>query len=300
MGRRCRLGRRHAPHDVLASERRHDHGPEPHLRRRSRDANGHSQVTDTGGPDPPVRRHSPSPSATSRRRSADSGAAHVNEGSPYSLTLGSVTDPGTDTVSSYIVHWGDGNTDTYATDGAKTHTYDEGRDARPITVDLVDEDGTFLAAGTTSVIVDNVAPTTTFLSGDTTVDEFDVTVHTYVFSIFDPGADTIIGTGTSCGVGGTPDGSVTSTNTSVTFSCKFLNGPANPQLQANATDSDVGTGPFTFQTVHVNNVAPVATNDTGTTERGIRTSSPPPRASSGTTAMSPPIYCRSRRSTAPL
>ena len=194
------------------------------------------------------------------------GAAHVNEGSPYSLTLGSVTDPGADTVSSYIVHWGDSNTDTYATNvGAKTHTYADGPATRTITVDLVDEDGTFLAAGTTSVIVDNVAPTTTFLSGDTTVDESDVTVHTYVFSIFDPGADTIIGTGTSCGVGGTPDGSVTSTNTSVTFSCKFLNGPADPQLQANATDSDVGTGPFTFQTVHVNNVAPAATNDTGTT-----------------------------------
>ena len=38
-----------------------------------------------------------------------SGAANVNEGSSYSLTLGSVTDPGTDTVISYIVHWGDGS-----------------------------------------------------------------------------------------------------------------------------------------------------------------------------------------------
>ena len=28
-----------------------------------------------------------------------SGAASVNEGAPYSLTLGSVTDPGSDTVS---------------------------------------------------------------------------------------------------------------------------------------------------------------------------------------------------------
>ena len=40
---------------------------------------------------------------------AISGDANVNEGSAYSLTLGAVTDPGTDTVSSYVVHWGDGN-----------------------------------------------------------------------------------------------------------------------------------------------------------------------------------------------
>ena len=75
---------------------------------------------------------------------AISGAASVNEGSPYSLTLGAVTDPGTDTVTSYIVHWGDGSTDTYASNGVKTHTYADGPNTTAITVDLVDEDGTFL------------------------------------------------------------------------------------------------------------------------------------------------------------
>ena len=48
---------------------------------------------------------------------AISGAANVNEGSSYSLTLGAVTDPGTDTVTSYVVHWGDGSSSTYSTDG---------------------------------------------------------------------------------------------------------------------------------------------------------------------------------------
>ena len=57
---------------------------------------------------------------------AISGAASVNEGSSYSLTLGAVTDPGTDTVTSYIVHWGDGSSDTYSTAGDKTHTYADG------------------------------------------------------------------------------------------------------------------------------------------------------------------------------
>ena len=76
---------------------------------------------------------------------AISGAANVNEGSAYSLTLGAVTDPGTDTVSSYVVHWGDGNTDTYALerrqDATPTPTAPNNHN---ITVDLVDEDGTFL------------------------------------------------------------------------------------------------------------------------------------------------------------
>ncbi len=70
----------------------------------------------------------------------------MNEGSVYTLNLGAVTDPGTDTVTSYVVHWGDGATSTYATAGDKTHTYADGANNRAITVDLVDEDGTFLDA----------------------------------------------------------------------------------------------------------------------------------------------------------
>ena len=90
---------------------------------------------------------------------AISGAGSVNEGSVYTLTLGAVTDPGTDTVTSYVVHWGDGSDDTYSSNGAKTHTYADGPASRSITVDLVDEDGTFLdRANAKSVTVDNVAP----------------------------------------------------------------------------------------------------------------------------------------------
>ena len=97
---------------------------------------------------------------------AISGAANVNEGSAYSLTLGAVTDPGADTVTSYVVHWGDGNSDTYGTNGAKTHTYADGPADHAITVDLVDEDGTFLdRANALSVHVNNVAPTVTLSNG---------------------------------------------------------------------------------------------------------------------------------------
>src|SRR5262249_30567287 len=71
---------------------------------------------------------------------AISSAASVNEGAAYTLTLGAVTDPGTDSVTQYIVHWGDGSSDTYTTAGAKTHAYADGPATRAITVDLVDED----------------------------------------------------------------------------------------------------------------------------------------------------------------
>src|SRR6185312_12473092 len=89
---------------------------------------------------------------------AISGNTSVNEGSPYSLNLGAVSDPGTDTVSSYTVHWGDGSSDTYSSNGPKAHTYADGPNDYPITVDLVDEDGTYLdRANAFSVHVSNVA-----------------------------------------------------------------------------------------------------------------------------------------------
>jgi hypothetical protein len=75
------------------------------------------------------------------------GSASVDEGTEYTLTLGAVTDPGADTVSSYIVDWGDGSAaETFATGGAVTHTYADGVSSPTITVDLVDGDGTHVDA----------------------------------------------------------------------------------------------------------------------------------------------------------
>src|SRR5207247_209215 len=102
---------------------------------------------------------------------AISGAANVDEGSLYTLTLGAVTDPGQDTVSSWIVHWGDGSSDTYGSNGDKTHAYADGPSDHDVTVDLIDEDGTFLdQANAHSVHVSNVAPTIA-ISGAANVDE---------------------------------------------------------------------------------------------------------------------------------
>ena len=121
---------------------------------------------------------------------AISGAANVSEGSPYSLTLGAVTDPGTDTVTNYVVHWGDGFSDTFSSNGGKTHTYLDGPNSYAITVDLIDEDGTYLdRANDLSVTVDNVEPTIV-ISGAANVDEGSAYSLT-LGAVTDPGTDTV-------------------------------------------------------------------------------------------------------------
>ncbi len=118
-----------------------------------------------------------------------SGAAEVDEGSTYTLTLGAVTDPGTDTVSQYIVHWGDGTSDTYATAGDVTHVYADGDATPTITVDLVDEDGTYEDVAALSITVNNVAPTVD-LAGDPDVD-LGSPYTLNLSNLVDPGDDTV-------------------------------------------------------------------------------------------------------------
>ena len=117
----------------------------------------------------------------------------MDEGSAYSLTLGAVTDPGTDTVNTWVVHWGDGNTDSYGTNGVKTHTYADGPNTYNITVDLTDEDGTYLdRANALSVTVDNVPPTATF-SASSPIDEGSSSTLSFTAASDPSAADTIAG-----------------------------------------------------------------------------------------------------------
>jgi len=70
------------------------------------------------------------------------GGSEVYAKSPYRLSIDSVNDPGTDIWNQITVHWGDGETDTYSSLGDKQHTYvDDGN--YEVTIDIVDEDGTF-------------------------------------------------------------------------------------------------------------------------------------------------------------
>ena len=83
-----------------------------------------------------------------------SGATSVDEGSPYTLNLGAITDPGIDTVSSFSIDWGDGSIESFTGNPAstsKTHVYSDGPNAYQIRVSLTDEDGTY-NSGTTQTI----------------------------------------------------------------------------------------------------------------------------------------------------
>ncbi|MBL8396670.1 MAG: hypothetical protein JNL84_00795, partial [Candidatus Accumulibacter sp.] len=122
------------------------------------------------------------------------GAGSVNEGSVYSVNL-TRFDPGSDTATQYTVHWGDGTADTVLTAaqlaaqaGNVTHTYGDGNASRTITVDVVDEDGTWLVAGSHNVFVGNVAPTASLTGADTINEGSVYTLN--VGPISDPGSDT--------------------------------------------------------------------------------------------------------------
>jgi hypothetical protein len=186
-----------------------------------------------------------------------SGTSPINEGSSYSLTLGAVTDPGTDTVTDYVVHWGDGSSDTYNSNGAKTHTYLDGPNTYAITVDLVDEDGTHTdRANDLSVLVNNVAPTVS-LNGSTSPTEG--TPFTYSFSVSDPGTDTFSVVTQSCGSGALSDATFDNVTKAGSFKCTFPDGPADSTVSVQVKDSDDAASNTANVDVKVQNVAPTVT-----------------------------------------
>ena len=119
------------------------------------------------------------------------GSPQVDEGSLYTLTLGAVTDPGPDTVTQYLVNWGDGVVEPFSTAGAKTHTYadDGAQPTKTISVSLVDEDGTHAAAGTRAVAVRNVGPSDIAVTGANLTGSGSSAIFTGSASFADPGAD---------------------------------------------------------------------------------------------------------------
>ncbi|MDO8895055.1 Ig-like domain-containing protein [Nitrosomonas sp.] len=94
-----------------------------------------------------------------------SGASNVNEGVAYTLNLGAITDPGADTVTSYVVNWGDGSSDSYSAAGDVLHTYAADGNYT-ISTDLIDEDGTHTNAGSLAVLVNDVIPSEKVRIGD--------------------------------------------------------------------------------------------------------------------------------------
>src|SRR5205823_1052591 len=108
-----------------------------------------------------------------------------------------------------------------------------------VTAQATDSDGDPGNVATQAVTVHNVAPTVAFTGAPASANEGQT--KTYTYSISDPGQDTVQSVATSCGVGGTKSAD-THTNSSGSFSCTFPDGPANPTVSAQATDSDGDAG----------------------------------------------------------
>jgi PKD repeat protein len=83
-------------------------------------------------------------------------SATAEEAAPFTLDL-ALSDPGKDTAS-LLVDWGDGDSQTYTSDGRKEHVYRDGGNQYTIRVSAADEDGTYPNLYTATVDVLNAPP----------------------------------------------------------------------------------------------------------------------------------------------
>jgi PKD repeat protein len=90
------------------------------------------------------------------------GANSVTEGTPYTLTLGELIDPGSELgvipVQEYRVNWGDGNVEIVSTATDVQHTFVDGQFTNLIRVDVVTASGTFVDVARLEVQIVNAAP----------------------------------------------------------------------------------------------------------------------------------------------
>ena len=193
----------------------------------------------------------------------DAGADDtINEGDTF-VGGGSFSDPGADTWTA-TVDYGDGSGSQLLAlnpDGSfsLSHTYADNLTADApytVTVTVTDDDGG-VGSDTVAVSVLNVPPTVT-LSGPASVTESS-TAYQYGFLVTDPGADgfSLTEADISCGSGGAlVAGSLSTVAGGGTFDCRFLDGPASPQLSISVVDDD-GATDSDLLPVSVANVAPI-------------------------------------------
>jgi hypothetical protein len=143
-------------------------------------------------------------------------------------------------------------------------TFLDSTTAHAVSVRLVDAQGG-VGTDSTMVTVKNVPPMVTFAtSNDTTVSE-GTTVHTYNYTLSDPGQDVIASVATDCGDHGAKVARSDSHTDAVgSFQCTFPDGPANSTVTAQAMDDEGGVGsPAAQATVVVNNVPPTQVDGGG-------------------------------------
>jgi hypothetical protein len=178
----------------------------------------------------------------------------VDATTTYTLNLGAITDPGTDTVTGYSINWGDGTTENFSghpTGQSKTHVFST-TGSKTISVALTDEDGTHNNAGTKTVTVNNTAPLVARDNPAVTVNEGSAAANTGTFS-------DVQGNGTVTLTASL--GTVTKNDSAGTWSWVYpaTDGPVGPTtVTITATDngSPALSSTTTF-TLTINNVAPL-------------------------------------------
>ena len=206
----------------------------------------------------------------------------LNEGETLTLNIGAKVDPGTDTVSTYRINWGDGQNDVYTSNMSspevKFHLYQDGlaNPNRTVTLHIFDEDGTWNAVTSLAIQVHNVNPTAgNFFSFDASVNEGSTTTVFFVGPFADPGnpdapfhfAYDFNGNGVYGEAGESGDGTYTGsgTSTSEIVPASFLaDGPGSRTVNARIIDNDGGFTQYSV-VIGINNVAPVVDAGADTT-----------------------------------
>jgi PKD repeat protein len=227
-------------------------------------------------------------------------AQSSNEGENHSFALGSFSDPGSDSPWSVSVDWGDGSAlTTYQITGSgpasgvaigpKSHTYADGPNDFTVHVTVSDPN-----AGsdtkTFAVHVNNVAPTAT-LSNDGPVNEGSPATASFSNKLDPSNADTAAGFhyAYDCNNGDLSGATYANTvGSSDSTICTYPDGPSDHTVKARIIDKDGGFSEYTTS-VHVNNVAPIATfNNNGAVNEGsninLSLDSPSDPSSADTTA----------------
>ncbi|MBX3641354.1 MAG: DUF4347 domain-containing protein, partial [Nitrosomonas sp.] len=184
------------------------------------------------------------------------GAETVHTGVSYTLNLGAITDPGQDTVTGYIVNWGDGNIETFSSAGDVTHVYSTAGNTT-ITVDLVDEDGTYSNAGSLTVVVNTPPAGISLDAGENaSLNEGNLFTRTILFT---DGEDTDADGWTysiDWGDGSAAEnGAIAAGVNSFNISRIFADGDASHTVSVTVTDTAGDTDTQQFQ-LDVNNVVP--------------------------------------------
>jgi hypothetical protein len=205
----------------------------------------------------------------------NAGSTTVNEGTPYTVTLGSF-DPGADTISKVVINWGDGNSDTVtspvpvvgnSTSLVASHTYADGGAGAgtlyTISATVSDEDGTFANAGNRIVTVANVLPSPTIGAVTPAGTKNEGSPVTVVGTATDPAGanDTItlswVATNSSGSTVATQPGTVGAASS---FTFTPADGDGNYTVTLIARDEDGGTlSAVANTTIAVANVAPQLT-----------------------------------------